>query len=64
VPLYRFAKLSARGLPVCFQEAPALKKPRRKASRQEWAAWPMPISATREVWEGKVLESSVGKAAV
>jgi hypothetical protein len=39
VPLYRFAKLSARGLPVCFQEAPALKKPRRKASRQEWAAW-------------------------
>jgi hypothetical protein len=37
--VYRFDKVSARGLPVCFQEAPTLKKPRRKASRQEWAAW-------------------------
>jgi hypothetical protein len=38
-PLYRFDKQPARGLPVRFEEVPAVKKPRPKASEQEWAAW-------------------------
>jgi hypothetical protein len=39
VPVYRLAKQSARGLPLRFEEAPSVKKPRRKAPEQEWAAW-------------------------
>jgi hypothetical protein len=39
VPLYRLEKQSARALPVRFIEAPALKKPRKKAPPQEWDAW-------------------------
>ena len=39
VPLYRYAKASPRGIPVRFEEAPPLKKPRRKASEEEWAAF-------------------------
>lgn len=38
-PLYRTGKQPARALPVRFEEVPALKKPRRKAPEQEWAAW-------------------------
>src|ERR1700674_2728146 len=39
VPLHRVAKASARGLPVRFEEVPRLKKPRRLALPEEWAAW-------------------------
>jgi hypothetical protein len=39
VPLYRQAKASPRGLPVRFQEAPPLKKPGHRASKEEWAAF-------------------------
>ncbi len=36
VPVYRRSAVGARGLPVRFQEAPAVKHPRRNASAQEW----------------------------
>lgn len=39
VPLYRRQKASPRALPVRFEEAPALKHPRRKAPPQEWAVY-------------------------
>ncbi|RPI94154.1 MAG: hypothetical protein EHM39_12405 [Chloroflexi bacterium] len=39
VPVYRLAKQSARALPLRFEEVPAVKKPRRTAPQQEWAAW-------------------------
>ena len=39
LPLYRHTKTAARGLPVRFEEVPAIKKPRRKASPEEWATW-------------------------
>jgi hypothetical protein len=39
IPVYRLAKQSARGLPLRFEEVPAVKKPRRKAPEQEWAVW-------------------------
>ena len=39
VPLYRRGQASPRGIPVAFEEAPPLKKPRRKASEQEWEAF-------------------------
>lgn len=39
VPLYRTQKASARALPVRFEEVAALKHPRRKAPREEWAAY-------------------------
>ena len=39
VPLYRIEKQTARALPVRFLEVPALKRPRKKAPPQEWAAW-------------------------
>jgi hypothetical protein len=36
VPLYRHADAAPRSLPVRFEEVPALKKPRRKATEEEW----------------------------
>ena len=39
IPLYRQTKASPRGIPVRFEEVPPLKKPRRKASGEEWAAF-------------------------
>lgn len=39
LPLYRRGKISPRAIPLRFEEAPPLKKPRRKASAQEWAAF-------------------------
>ena len=45
VPLYRQTKASPRGIPIRFEEAPPLKKPRRKASDEEWAAFRL---ATRQ----------------
>jgi len=39
VPLYRQSKASPRALPIRFIETPPLKKPRRTASDQEWAAF-------------------------
>lgn len=39
LPLYRQAKASPRAIPVRFEEVPPLKKPRRKASVEEWAAF-------------------------
>src|SRR5579884_1361555 len=39
LPLYRCAKAAPRALPVRFEEAPPLKKPRRKAAPEEWAAY-------------------------
>lgn len=45
VPLYRQGKFAPRALPIRFEEAPPLQKPRRKASPQEWAAY---RAATRQ----------------
>jgi hypothetical protein len=45
LPLYRQTKASARAIPVRFEEVPPLKKPRRKASSEEWAAFRL---ATRQ----------------
>jgi len=39
VPLYRHSRAAARSLPIRFEESPPLKKPRRKASAEEWAAY-------------------------
>jgi hypothetical protein len=39
LPLYRQVKASPRAIPVRFEEVPPLKKPRRKASSEEWAAF-------------------------
>lgn len=39
VPLYRQAKASPRGLPVRFEEVPAVKRPRRNASEEAWGAY-------------------------
>jgi DDE superfamily endonuclease len=39
LPLYRKQKVSARSLPVRFEEVPALKHPRRKAPPEHWAAY-------------------------
>ncbi len=39
VPLYRHAKASPRGLPVRFEEVPAVKHPRRNAGKEAWAAY-------------------------
>jgi hypothetical protein len=45
LPLYRQSKASPRGIPVRFEEVPPLKKPRRKASTEEWEAFRL---ATRQ----------------
>ena len=45
IPLYKQGKLAPRAIPVRFEEAPPLKKPRRKASSEEWAAYRL---ATRQ----------------
>jgi DDE family transposase len=39
VPLYRHAKASSRALPVRFEEVPAVKRPRRRAAEELWAAY-------------------------
>jgi len=36
VPLYRCANVGTRALPIQFQEASRVKRPRRKASAEEW----------------------------
>ena len=38
IPLYRQAKASPRGLPIRFEEVPAVKRPRRNAAEEAWAA--------------------------
>jgi hypothetical protein len=39
VPLYRHGKAAPRALPLRFEEVPPVKKPRRNAPEQEWAAY-------------------------
>lgn len=39
VPLYRHQKASPRGLPVRFEEVPAVKRPARNAPPEAWAAY-------------------------
>jgi DDE superfamily endonuclease len=39
LPLYRHSQAAPRSLPIRFEEVPPLKKPRRKASEQEWATF-------------------------
>ncbi len=39
IPLYRTSKQSPRSLPVRFVECPAVKKPSKKASPEDWDAW-------------------------
>jgi len=39
LPLYRQSIASPRGIPIRFEEAPPLKKPKRKALDDEWAAY-------------------------
>ncbi|MGH9631405.1 MAG: hypothetical protein ACRD7E_24135 [Bryobacteraceae bacterium] len=43
VPLYRQRKAAPRGLPVRFAEVPAVKRPRRKASQEEWTAYRLTV---------------------
>lgn len=43
IPLYRHAKASPRGLPVRFEEVPALKRPRRRAAEEAWAAYRLAV---------------------
>ena len=47
VPLYRKQKASARALPVRFEEAPALRHPRRKAPPEQWAAYRQAVKKTK-----------------
>jgi hypothetical protein len=46
LPLYRQQKASPRALPVRFEEAPALKHPRRKAPPEQWAAYRQAVKKT------------------
>jgi DDE superfamily endonuclease len=39
IPLYRHAQASPRGLPVRFEQVPAIKRPRRHAVEEAWAAY-------------------------
>jgi hypothetical protein len=39
IPLYRHSKASPRGLPVRFEEVPAIKRPRRNADQVSWDAY-------------------------
>lgn len=39
LPLYRATKASPRAIPIRFDEAPPVKKPRRKASDDQWAEY-------------------------
>lgn len=39
VPAYKSGGLAARGVPVAFTEVPAVKRPRRNASEEEWKAY-------------------------
>ena len=36
VPLYRQAAVSTRALPIAFEEVSPVKRPKRKASREQW----------------------------
>jgi len=36
VPLYRHAPVGSRALPIRFEDAPAVKRPRRKAPPEQW----------------------------
>ena len=45
LPLYRHSHASPRGIPIRFEEAPPLKKPKRKATDEDWAAYRL---ATRQ----------------
>jgi len=46
VPLYREQRASARGLPLRFEEVPALKHPGRKAPPEQWAAYRQAVKKT------------------
>jgi hypothetical protein len=39
VPLYRSSKVGSRALPIRFEEATRVKKPKKKASAEEWKAY-------------------------
>ena len=66
MPLYKQGKLAPRAIPVCFEEAPPLKKPRRKASPEEWAAYRLATRqqnlSTRSVEVIRRLRQSVDQA--
>src|SRR5690348_8327055 len=66
VPLYRTQKASPRALPVRFEEVPALKHPRRKASPEEWALYRQAVKknnlSTHAVRIIRDLRSSVDQA--
>jgi hypothetical protein len=44
VPLYRHGKAAPRGLPLRFEEVPAVSKPRHTASQQEWDAFRIAVA--------------------
>lgn len=66
VPLYRHTKASPRSLPVRFEEVPPWKKPRRKASQEEWAAFRLAVKqhnlSTRSVELIRGLRDSLDQA--
>lgn len=66
VPLYRHADASPRSLPVRFEEAPPLKKPRRQASQEELATFQLAVKqhnlSTRSVEIIRGLRSSLDQA--
>jgi hypothetical protein len=39
VPLYRRSKVGSRAVPIRFQEAPRVKRPGRKATREQWQSY-------------------------
>ena len=66
VPLYRQSKAAPRGIPVRFEEVPPVRKPRRKASDEEWAAFRLAAKqqnlSTRAVELIRHLRASVDEA--
>lgn len=45
LPLYRGAAVSTRALPIRFQDASVVKRPKRKASAQEWQSYRAAVRA-------------------
>lgn len=50
IPLYKQGKFAPRAIPIRFEEAPPLKKPRRKASPEEWAAYRLATRQTEPIY--------------
>lgn len=45
VPLYKHSPVGTRALPICFQEASRIKRPGRKATKEEWKQYRVAVRA-------------------